>query len=103
MAEHQDDPVLKKQAENRALHDRALAKHGWKLGKVGVRQGGQVIVYELIRTDGHTAEVTRLLSDILMQSLNDVPGVEPSLSTVMLGLTLLIRVKQENQANPCRT
>ena len=94
-----EDLVLERQAEIRALHDKALSKHGWKLGKVGVRNVG-VIVYELVRTDGHRIEHTMLLSDILHWSTVNPPGMEPAPSTLMLRVALLLRVKHENRVHP---
>ena len=61
----QGDPVLEAQARNRKALDTVLGKHGWKLGKVGLRAGSSVVTYELIRlSDNKTIEARVLLTEI---------------------------------------
>ena len=105
MSDTQGDPVLEAQARNRKTLDTVLGKHGWKLGKVGLRAGGSIVTYELIRlSDNKTIEARVLLTEILMWNLNAEadPHTQamhksfPDMGSLMLGVRLLARVQQEN-------
>lgn len=101
MTNNSEDPLLKRQAENREHLNKVLGKHGWKLGAVTLRQSA-VIVYNLERlSDGKKIEHPILLSDILMWSLKETPEASgsksPSVGDFMLWAHILLRVKQENQ------
>jgi len=63
----QGDPVLEAQARNRKALDTVLGKHGWKLGKVGLRAGGSVVTYELIRLSDNKTIEARVLKETLRQ------------------------------------
>ena len=47
----QGDPVLEAQARNRKALDTVLGKHGWKLGKVGLRAGGSVVTCRVVKQE----------------------------------------------------
>jgi hypothetical protein len=105
MSDTQGDPVLEQQSQNRKTLDKVLGKYGWKLGKVGLRAGGTVVTYELVRlSDNRKVEEGVPLTEILMWSLNAEadPHTQamhdsfPDLGSVLLGIRLLARVKQEN-------
>lgn len=102
----QDDLVLREQARNRQVLSRTLGKHGWKLGKVGLRAGGTVITYELVRlSDNRAVEESLLLSEMVMwnthaeadQCTQAVAEGLPDIASLMLWVKLLSRVKYENQ------
>ena len=99
MAEPEKDPVLEAQARTKEAINRVLAKHGWKLGRVGMRKVA-VVVYNLERLDGSkTIEHTLLLSDILMWGMGPPSVTGHDVTELMLGLALLHRVKRENAAD----
>lgn len=99
MAEPEKDPVLEAQARTKEAINRTLAKHGWKLGRVSMRRGA-IVVYNLERLDGSkTIEHTVLLSDILMWGLGPPSQTGHDVGELMLGLSLLRRVKAENAAD----
>ncbi len=101
------DPVLDAQAKTRAAINKALAKHGWKLEGVSLRARLNV-VYKLERLDGgRQVEHIILLSDVMAWSLRTLPvdtnsplakaGLDAE--CLLLGIALLLRVKQENAAD----
>jgi hypothetical protein len=93
-----NDPVLIEQARNRKALDAMLARHGWRLGAVKPRAHGTVLGYELIRTsDDLTIEHSVLLSDILLWNAT-APMSDDLAPLFMLGLQLVMRVKQHNAA-----
>lgn len=98
MTQPSDDPVLVEQARNRKALDAMLARHGWKLGAVRPRERGTILSYELIRTaDGRSVEHPILLSDILLWNAT-APTPDDLGPLFMLGLRLVMHVKQLNAA-----
>lgn len=90
------DPVLIEQTRNRKALDAMLARHGWKLGAVRPRARGTVLGYELIRTsDGLVIEHSVLLTDVLLWNAT-APAPDDLGPLFMLGLRLVMRVKQAN-------
>jgi len=93
-----NDPVLAEQARNRKVLDAMLSRHGWRLGAVKPRAHGTVLGYELVHaTTGETFEHAILLSDLLLWSAT-APAPDDLAPLFMLGLQLVMRVKQRNAA-----